>query len=271
MKFGGDLLEDRVRLDVVTTAMANAQSRGARLVVVHGGGKEIDRALEAAGIEKRQVDGLRITDEATLEVVVTVLAGAVNTRLVAALVAAGVPAVGLTGADAACGLSDPAPPHRAADGRVVDLGRVGIPSDAADLRAITTLVDDRFVPVIACIGIGRDGRLLNVNADTLAGHLAARLGAGRLVVAGATPGVLDEGGSTIARLEPARIDHLVANGTATAGMIAKLRACEHAILHGVGSVVVVDGRDGAALEAAMLHEPPATATRIATEEARSAT
>src|SRR5687768_17358550 len=163
--------------------MARVADRAA-LVIVHGGGKEIDAALRAAGIEKRQVDGLRITDEATLAVVVGVPAGAVNTRLVAALNAAGVAAVGLTGADARCGLSDAAPPHRAVDGRTVDLGRVGIPSDAANMRVITTLVDGAFVPVMACIGLGADGRLFNVNADTMAGHLAARLGARRLVIAG---------------------------------------------------------------------------------------
>ena len=116
--------------------------RGAPVVVVHGGGKEIDAALKVAGIEKRQVDGLRITDEATLDVVVAVLAGAVNTRFVAALNTAGVAAVGLTGADAACGLSAAAPPHRAVDGRVVDLGRVGVPERGADMRLLQTLTAD---------------------------------------------------------------------------------------------------------------------------------
>src|SRR6476659_3565833 len=128
LKFGGELLEDRSRLATVVSAVAWAAKQGVPLVIVHGGGKEIDAALKGAGIDKRQVDGLRITDEATLEIVVSVLAGAVNTGFVAALVAAGVRAVGLTGADAACGLSEPAPLHRAVDGRSVDLGRVGIPS-----------------------------------------------------------------------------------------------------------------------------------------------
>src|SRR6266550_2211155 len=103
LKFGGELLEDPSRLATVVSAVARAASRGAPLVLVHGGGKEIDAALEAAGIEKRQVDGLRITDEPTLDVVVAVLAGTVNTRLVAALNAAGVAAVGLTGAAGKCG------------------------------------------------------------------------------------------------------------------------------------------------------------------------
>jgi acetylglutamate kinase len=209
------------------------------------------------------VDGLRITDDATLDVVVSVLAGAVNTRFVAALTAAGVRAVGLTGADAACGLSEPAPPHHAADGRFVDLGRVGLPSAGSDTALLTTLVGGGFVPVIACIGIGGDGRLLNVNADTLAGHLAARLGARRLTIAGTTAGVLGPDGSTTPVLDAAAIEGLVREGTVTAGMIAKLRACEQAIAAGVPEVVIVDGRDESALEAAVAGAVPANATRIA--------
>jgi acetylglutamate kinase len=260
VKFGGELLEEPSRLSVVVAAMAEARRRGP-LVIVHGGGREIGAALAAAGIETRQVDGLRITDDATLDIVVAVL-GAVNTRLVAALAAAGLPAVGLTGADAACGLADPAPPHQAVDGRLVDLGRVGIPSDRADLRLLTALTGGGFIPVVACIGMYADGRLCNVNADTLAGHLAARLGARRLVVAGATPGVIDEQGRTIARLEAASIGRLIDGGTATAGMVAKLQACARALKGGVGDVVIVDGRDRAALEAAAHEGAPAGATRL---------
>jgi len=262
LKIGGELLEDRSRLATVVSAIARSAKQGVGLVVVHGAGKEIDAALKAAGIEKRQVDGLRITDDATLEIVVAVLAGAVNTRFVAALVAAGVRAVGLTGADAACGLSDAAPPHRGVDGRSVDLGRVGIPSAGSDITLLTRLVGDGFVPVTASIGIGRDGRLLNVNADTLAGHLAARLGARRLAIAGTTAGVLGVDGATAPVLDRAGIEQLVSAGTATAGMIAKLRACEQAIAAGVGDVLILDGRDGPGIEAAATGAVPPNATRI---------
>ena len=170
LKFGGELIEDPARLQVVVDAVAQIAASGLPLVVVHGGGREIDAALKVAGIEKRQVDGLRITDERTLDVVVAVLAGAVNTRLVAALATAGVAAVGLTGADGRCGLSAVAP-HRTVDGQSVDLGRVGIPADNADVGLLDTLVRNHFVPVIASIGVDEGGRLLNVNADTFAGHL----------------------------------------------------------------------------------------------------
>jgi acetylglutamate kinase len=262
LKFGGELLEDRSVLAVVVSAIRRAASRGTPLVVVHGGGKEIDRALSAAGVEKQQVDGLRITDDRTLAVVVAVLAGTVNTRFVAALTAAGVRAVGLTGADGACGLSEPAPPHRALSGETVQLGRVGDPVPGSDTTLLVTLLERGFVPIVACIGIGPDGGLLNVNADTLAGHLAARLGAARLAIAGTTAGVLGTDGATAAALDVAAIERFVADGTATAGMIAKLRACEKAVAAGVGDVVIFDGRDESALEAAVTGELPARATRI---------
>lgn len=262
LKLGGELLEDRAHLATVVSGVAAIAGSRAPLVLVHGGGKEIDAALRVAGLEKRQVDGLRITDEATLDVVVSVLAGAVNTRLVAALNTAGVAAVGLTGADAECGLSAAAPPHRTVDGRVVDLGRVGVPDASANVRVLQTLTRDGFVPVLACIGLGRDGRLFNVNADAFAGHLAAKLGARRLVIAGTTPGVLGANGATLPTLGSDAIARLVNDGTATAGMIAKLRACEHALAAGVDDVVIVDGRDRAALVCAVESESPAAATRL---------
>jgi acetylglutamate kinase len=261
LKFGGELLETADRLHgVVRAAVTIATSTP--LVIVHGGGKEIDAALKAAGIEKHQVEGLRITDERTLGVVVAILAGDINTRFVAALTTAGIDAVGLTGADARCGLSGPAPPHRTVDGRDVALGAVGIPSRDADMRLLHTLLANRFVPVVACIGLGGDGRLLNVNADTCAVHFAARLGARRLVIAGTTPGVLDPGGQTIPRLDRASMHRLLVDGTATAGMVAKLRACEDALRDGVDDVVIVDGRDTAALVAASRDQVPASATII---------
>jgi acetylglutamate kinase len=262
LKFGGELLEDRAHLASVVAAVSSIAATGTPLVVVHGGGKEIDAALQVAGIDKRQVDGLRITDGPTLDVVVSVLAGAVNTRFVAALTTAGVAAVGLTGVDGACGLSAAAPPHRSVDGRLVDLGCVGVPESGADMRVLQTLIADRFVPVIACIGLGRDGRLFNVNADTFAGHLAARLGARRLVIAGTTPGVLGADGATLASLGADAVARLVNDGTATAGMIAKLRACEHALAGGVDDVVIVDGRDKAALETGAVSAAPVSATRL---------
>ena len=270
VKFGGELLEDRSRLATVVAAIRAIADR-TPLVVVHGGGKEIDAALKTAGLEKRQVDGLRITDAATLDVVVAVLAGTINTRLVAALNAAGVGAVGLTGADGLVGLSAPAPPHQAVDGRLVDLGRVGLPAPDSSTRLLDALIERGFVPVLACIGAGARGDLFNVNADTLAGHVAARLGARRLVIAGTTPGVLDDRGATLPVLEASAVAALVNAGTATAGMIAKLRACEHALAGHVDDVVIVDGRDGDALVQAAAPRPGNNALASATRLVRMVT
>jgi acetylglutamate kinase len=261
LKFGGELLEDPARLQAVVAGVREIAATTA-LAIVHGGGKEIDAALKVAGIEKRQVEGLRITDEPTLAVVVSVLAGAVNTRFVAALATAGVAAVGLTGADGLCGLCETAPPHRTVDGRLVALGAVGSPIGDSSMRLLESLLAGGFVPVVACIGIGRDGRLFNVNADTFASHLAERLRARRLVIAGTTAGVLDGDGRTIPELNQASTAALLSDGTATAGMIAKLRACDEALAGGVDDVVILDGRDGQALAPAALGERPAAATRL---------
>ncbi|MEZ5286148.1 MAG: acetylglutamate kinase [Vicinamibacterales bacterium] len=263
LKLGGELLETAPRLSAMGRTIARA---GGRLVVVHGGGREIDVALLAAGIPKRQVDGLRVTDAPTLEIVVGVLAGAVNTRLVAAVNAARGKAVGLTGADAGVTPVRKAPAHRATTGELVDLGLVGEPVRAASPALVTTLTGRGFVPVIACIGAAKDGQLYNVNADTLAGSLAARLGVGRLIIAGGTAGVLDEQGRTIPSLGRADIRALVASGTASAGMVAKLRAAESAARAGVAHVAIIDGRDpkaiGRALDARGLDGVPPGSTRV---------
>jgi acetylglutamate kinase len=197
--------------------------------------------LSRRGIERRVADGLRITDEATLDAVVSVL-GLVNTRLVAAAVAAGARAVGLTGADAAIGLCRKAPPIRTVDGRLVDLGLVGEPVPRADCRLLVDLCAAGYVPVVACIGIDERGALLNVNADILAARLAAAIGARRLMIAGGTAGVLDSEGRTLPSVEVAAIDGLVATGRAHAGMIPKLRACAEALAAGVEEACIVDGR-----------------------------
>jgi acetylglutamate kinase len=262
MKFGGELIEDPDRLETVVAAMADVHRDGTPLVIVHGGGREIDAALRIAGIPKVQVDGVRVTDEPTLAIVVAVLAGTVNTRFVAALNAAGVPAAGLTGADARCGLSRRAPAHRAVDGRLVDLGRVGLPAGEADAALPRALTDAGFVPVVASIGVDADGGLLNVNADTFAVHLAVRLGSPRLLIAGTTPGVLDERGATIPVLDGPAVERLISGGTATAGMIAKLRACEQALAGGVREVMIADGRSRQALASAAAGAVTPTATRV---------
>ena len=240
LKVGGELLEGASAIREVAGAAARLAAKGP-LVVVHGGGRAIDAELRARGIEPQFVDGLRITDAATLDVVVSVLGGRNNTAFVAALNGAGVRAVGLTGADAGIGLCERAPLFTATSGAQVDLGLVGQPVESRP-RLLSDLVRDGYVPVIASIGIDAEGTLLNVNADTLAAHLAGSIGARRLIIAGGTAGVLDANGEPIADLSLERVDGMIATGEAHSGMVAKLAACRRAIERGVTSVTIVSGR-----------------------------
>jgi acetylglutamate kinase len=260
IKFGGELIETPdARAGVAVGIAVLARTRP--VLVVHGGGRAIDAELALRGITPKKADGLRITDADTLETVVSVLAGSTNTQFVAALVSAGVRAVGLTGADAACGRAARALPLQSTSGATVDLGLVGDPTDA-DPALFELLMANNYVPVVASIGIqlheGADtiggmgvqthpASLLNINADAMACRIAAALGASELVIAGTTAGVLDGHGRTMPTLDTSEIDALIASGAANAGMVAKLRACREALRDGVISVRIVDGRDNRAL------------------------
>jgi acetylglutamate kinase len=241
LKLGGELLETPAARARIAACCAT-QSARQPLVVVHGGGRAVDAELDRRGLAPKKVDGLRITDAATLDVVVCVLAGASNTALVASLVDAGVAAVGLTGVDAGLGQAARSHAHVTASGAVADLGFVGDPTDA-DPRLLGLLIGAGYVPVVASIGLEREAprALLNVNADVMACRIAAALGAS-LVIAGATAGVFDADGRTIPAMTAADIDRLIANGTATAGMIAKLSSCREALQDGVPDVRIIDGR-----------------------------
>lgn len=261
LKLGGELLEQQDDLTRIAKGIA-ALARRTALVVVHGGGREIDAALATAGIPKQQVDGLRVTDAKTLDVVVAVLAGAINTRLVAALRKAGALPVGLTGADASVATMKRSAPMTSTAGARVDLGLVGSPVSNGSPQLLTDLLARGYVPVIACIGATRDGQLLNVNADTLAAHLAAALGARRLVIAGGTSGVLDEAGQTIARLDSRHAARMIKAGTANKGMVAKLEACRAALRHGVEDVLIANGREVALDALAGAKGPLAGCTQV---------
>ena len=265
LKLGGELLEQPEDVARVAKAIAALSAR-TPLVVVHGGGKEIDAALAVAGIPKQQVDGLRVTDAATLEVVVSVLAGAINTRLVAAIRRAGAKPVGLTGADAGVATVKRSAPIKTVSGETVDLGLVGAPVANGRPQLLSDLLQRGYVPVIACVGATRDGRLMNVNADTLASHLARAVGARRLVIAGGTSGVLDESGQTIPRMTGREAARLIKAGTANKGMVAKLQACRAALAGGVRDVVIANGRaarlDAVALDSDLSGTPARDCTQV---------
>jgi acetylglutamate kinase len=239
LKVGGELLETAAqRSRVAEAAAAVAATRP--LVVIHGGGRSVDAAMARLGIVSKKVDGLRITDEETIGVVVSVLGGQANTALVAALVGQGVNAVGLTGVDAGFGRATRVSAHRTRTGATVDLGLVGDPEEP-DTSLLDLLLVNGYVPVVASLGLDHS-TILNVNADVMACRLAAALGGSDLVIAGSTAGVLDAAAQTIESLDLAGIDQVIADGTATAGMIAKLTSCRAALEDGVGRVRIVDGR-----------------------------
>jgi acetylglutamate kinase len=242
IKFGGELLEtsdDRNRIARFIASVAAARP----VLVVHGGGRAIDAELARREIAPKKVDGLRITDAETLEVVVSVLAGSANTALVAALVRANVPAVGLTGVDAGFGRAVRTSAHRSTSGAVVDLGFVGDPVDA-DGALVGLLVRNGYVPVVASVGweAAEPTAVLNVNADVMACRIAAALSGADLVIAGGTAGVLDKDSVSIPALDLPGIRSAIDSGTATAGMVAKLEACRAALESGVATVRIIDGR-----------------------------
>jgi acetylglutamate kinase len=243
VKVGGELLETRQQLKSLATTLVKLSTQQP-VIVVHGGGREIDKELDRLGIAKQSVDGLRITDAATLDVVVGVLAGRVNTRLVAAIGAAGGHAVGLTGVDAKIVQVRKARRYRSSNGESVDLGFVGTPKGNQRQRPelLRELTGQGYIPVVASIGCDQTGRLFNVNADTLAADLAQRVGASRLVIAGTTPGVLDPRGKTIPVVTPENITKLIREKQASAGMVTKLLACQDANAKGVDRVEIVDGK-----------------------------
>lgn len=241
IKIGGELLETGGDIRSVVAHVRQAASEGP-LVVVHGGGRELSAEVARRGGTPKMVDGIRVTDAEALAAAVSVLAGTINTRLVAALVAADVRAVGLSGVDAALLRARRAPRVRAQSGEMVDLGHVGQPVPTADTTLLRVLCESGFVPVVASLGVSAEGELLNVNADVAAAHLAIALRAARLYLLGGTDGVFDAAGVTIGTLSHDEAEALVAAGAARDGMAAKLDACTRASACGVRDVRILNGR-----------------------------
>lgn len=254
VKLGGSLLDDPVTRHHALEAIASSWSESQLLVVVHGGGKHVDRMLAQLGIPKQTVDGLRVTDDATLEVVVSALAGVVNKTLVSELHQRGVATVGLTGAD---GETVIAKRHAPIGG--ADLGHVGVVADVhPDL--VTNVLAIGMLPLVGSVAIGRDGSLLNVNADSFAAAIAVALHAARLVFMTDVEGVHDEKGQVIGQLDFGAVEELLASPFVTGGMKPKLRAVLTALAGGVGEIaiagpsrhasVLFDGKGGTNLVAA---------------------
>jgi acetylglutamate kinase len=238
IKLGGTLLDSPESRGRVAAQLAAVSAPGRRLVVVHGGGKQMTRFLTERGVESRFVNGLRVTSPETLDAVVKVLAGSVNHELVAALVAAGLAAVGLSGIDAALAESEPMAAELGSVGRVVRV-------NAGLLELLTA---NGYLPVVACLGGDRAGNLYNVNADQMAVACAAAFGCDELMFLTDVEGVLNGEGRLLPRLTVSDSEALIAHGAATGGMQAKLNAAASALRQGVRQIRIVSGAAGGVLE-----------------------
>jgi acetylglutamate kinase len=245
VKYGGHAMGDPELARDFAEDVVLLKAVGINPVVVHGGGPQIGAMLKKLGVESTFVDGLRVTDRQTAQIAEMVLSGAINKELVSWIAGAGGKALGISGKDG--GLVIASKVERTSKDpdslieRVVDLGFVGEP-ETIDTTIIDTASAAGMIPVIAPIAPGADGETYNINADTMAGAIAAALGAARLFLLTDVPGVLDKGGNLLTDLTPADIARLQSDGTISGGMIPKLETCVHAVEAGCEAAVVLDGR-----------------------------
>jgi len=242
IKYGGNAMTDLAlqksfALDVVLLKLV-----GMNPVVVHGGGPQIETLLKRLDIKSEFVQGMRVTDEATMDVVEMVLGGEVNKEIVTLISQAGGKAVGLTGKDGGfIRARKMLLPSKERPAEMVDIGQVG-EIVSIDPSVIDTLEQGGFIPVVAPIGVGENGESYNINADLVAGKLAEILKAEKLLLLTNTPGVLDKDGKLLTGLTPKKIDALVTDGTLSGGMLPKISSALDAARAGVKSVHIIDGR-----------------------------
>jgi acetylglutamate kinase len=245
VKYGGHAMGDAGLARDFAADIVLLKAVGINVVVVHGGGPQIGAMLKRVGVESTFVDGLRVTDKETAEIAEMVLSGAINKELVGWINAAGGKAVGISGKDGNfVQASKVRRTEKDPDSnieRIVDLGYVGEPV-AVDRQIIDTISAAGMIPVVAPIGVGADGHTYNINADTMAGAIAAALGAARLLLLTDVAGVLDKSGNLLTDLDPNSVAALQADGTISGGMIPKLETCVAAIKGGVDAAVILDGR-----------------------------
>ena len=250
VKYGGHAMGDPEAAQDFAQDIVLLKAVGINPVVVHGGGPQIGAMLAKMGVESTFVDGLRVTDEETARVAEMVLSGAINKEIVGWLAASGGKAIGISGKDG--GLVTAAKVSRTAKDpdsnieKVIDLGFVGEP-ETIDTTILETASKAGMIPVVAPIAAGKDGHTYNINADTMAGAIAAALGAARLFLLTDVTGVLDKAGNLMTDLTPADIARLRADGTISGGMIPKLETCVKAVEAGCEAAVVLDGRVGHAM------------------------
>ena len=256
IKYGGNAMTDPLLQAAFAEDVVLLKLVGINPVVVHGGGPQIETALKRLGKEGRFIQGMRVTDAETMEVVEWVLGGEVQQDIVGLINQAGGKAVGLTGRDGAMirahklkmvDQKDPNVEH--------DVGQVG-DIDQIDPGVVKALQDDQFIPVVSPIGFGAQNESYNINADVVAAKLATVLQAEKLLMLTNIPGVLDKAGALLAELTPRRIDELVQDGTISGGMLPKIAGALDAAKSGVNAVHIIDGRVPHALLLEVLGNEP---------------
>ncbi|MDG2335163.1 MAG: acetylglutamate kinase [Myxococcota bacterium] len=235
IKYGGHAMTDDSLRASFAVDVVLLKFIGLKPVIVHGGGPQIAATLERLGKESTFVEGLRVTDDETMDIVEMVLGGKVNREVVDSIQRAGGRSVGLTGSDGAllqvC--------RKQVNGK--DIGRVGEVVEI-DPRVLDSVSESGFIPVIAPIGVDRDGLTYNVNADEAAGGLAGALKSEKLMMLTDVEGVLDSEGNLISQIKAGEVEKHFSDGTITGGMIPKVRCCIDALEHGVSRAHIVDGR-----------------------------
>jgi acetylglutamate kinase len=245
IKYGGNAMIDENLKSSFAQDMVLLKAVGIDPVVVHGGGPQIGDLLKKIGKESRFIEGMRVTDRETMDVVEMVLGGLVNKQIVNLINHHGGRAVGLTGKDGGLirarrlSISRHSPELDAPE--IIDLGHVGEVS-AIDPAVVAMLDSGDFIPVIAPIGVGEDGTSYNINADLAAGKLAAVLGAEKLILLTNTPGVLDRSGELLTGLDPEHTDALIADATIHGGMLPKVQCALDTVRSGVPTAHIIDGR-----------------------------
>ncbi len=244
VKYGGNAMTDPVLESSFARDIVLLKTVGIHPVVVHGGGPQVDRLMEELGRTSDRIDGMRVTDQSTMDVVEMVLGGSVNKSIVNLINTHGGKAIGLTGKDANLIKAQKLPmttTDEQGNPREVDLGFVGevteINRDVIDL-----MISSGFIPVIAPLGVDKEGLTYNINADLVAGKVAEAIQAEKLMLLSNIKGVMDKSGEVITGLTPANVDDLIADGTIAGGMIPKVQCALDAVRGGVKSAVIVDGR-----------------------------
>ena len=244
VKYGGHAMGDETLSEQFASDIVLLKQVGINPVIVHGGGPQIGRMLDQMKIKSEFIDGLRVTDKRTVDIVEMVLAGSINKEVVTAINDAGGTAVGISGKDGNLIQARKLRHTRKTlrnKRETIDLGFVGEPY-AVNTEVLDTLASSQMIPVIAPLGIGRNGTTFNINADTAAGAIAGAIGATRLLMLTDVAGVLDKKGDLMTNMSARSAQLLIKNGTISGGMIPKIETCLKAVKNGVEAAVIMDGR-----------------------------